>query len=84
MQSQTSIEANIKKEPTKAVDRFLILSVLSGKEGMTYKEIAKELGWEGVKVHRRTGELVRGGKIEVKEVRKCLITGSNCSSYIKL
>ncbi|TXD45883.1 hypothetical protein [Polaribacter sp. IC073] len=84
MQPRTSIEANTRKQPTKEVDRFLILSVMSDKKGMTYKEIAKLLGWEGVKVMRRMSELVRDSKVEIKEVRACLVAGSKCSAYLKI
>ena len=41
------------------------------KEDFTYNEIAKMLGWSNPnKVSRRIPELIKEGKVKVKEVRK--------------
>ena len=61
-----------------------IVNVLSEvQRDLTYKEIAKYLGWSDPnKVSRRLKELREQGKITIKEVRKCTIAKSKCSSYI--
>ncbi|WP_299116885.1 hypothetical protein [uncultured Winogradskyella sp.] len=95
----TSHLAYENKKPTIPRDHDLILSVLSKKQGFTYKEIGyavykklllnietktKAFAWkyDPNKVSRRLKELVRSGKIEVLEQRKCTRAKSMCNSYV--
>tara|TARA_R110001606_G_scaffold398055_1_gene576202 strand:- start:9771 stop:10028 length:258 start_codon:yes stop_codon:yes gene_type:complete len=85
MLQSTSLEAYENKKPKIKNDHQRILFMMSKKEDFTYNEIAKMLGWSNPnKVSRRIPELIREGKVKVKEVRKCTVAGSNCNSYLKV
>ena len=83
MQKQTSLEAYLTMQPKIKTDHDKILSVMRKDKPLTYNEIAWQLGWFNPnKVSRRLPELLRQGKVKLKEVRKCSRANSNCSAYI--
>jgi len=83
--NQNSLDAYRTMQPKKKTDQDKILSVLKRNEALTYNEIAWRLGWfNSNKVSRRIPELVRLGKIRVKEARQCSRAKSKCNAYIKL
>lgn len=82
MLQPTSLEAYRNMQPKIKTDHDKILSVLSKTKTLTYNEIAWQLGWFNPnKVSRRIPELIRQGKVRLKEVRKCTRANSNCSAY---
>ena len=80
-----SLEAYRDMQPKIKTDHDKILSVLKKDKSMTYNEIAWYLGWFNPnKASRRIPELVRLGKVKLKEVRICKRAGSNCNAYVKI
>ena len=84
-------------KPKRKTDQEKILTVLKKDKALTYHEIALDLRlkfyneknhrealkWTNPnKISRRIPELIRLGKVKLKEVRKCSIVDSNCNTYV--
>lgn len=80
----TSLEAHQNAINFKENHYAKIINVLKQfNKGLTYKEIAKYIGWSDPnKVSRRMNELVNKGQVSVSETRKCSIAKSNCQTYL--
>ena len=79
----TSLAAYSDMQPKIKTDHDKILSVMKNDESLTYNEIAWRIGWNNpVKAARRLPELLRLGKVKLKEVKRCTRANSLCSAYV--